>query len=327
MRKITGIFILGMLLLTGCGNQIKVEGIVEAEVQPYYSEVSGQILKLPVTLGQEVKKGDILAVIDDTDAKYALEQAEQTLTKAEGSLSLLSEGAEPELLKQSRNQVTIAEQNLKTAESNYQRLHKQHENHKLLYAEEIISKNEMEELTHQLTTAETAMETAKAQLDSARQQLVLLQKGSGTDSQKQMAEADVKQAETKIEQLTEQLDKYIIRAECDGRILSLSYTEGSLINAGSALLDISVSEKHYWVGYVPEKYADSLTYDQEVTIKNKDTEETAAVSYIDIQSQYAPKDYQSKDNRNKTSVKVKCTLREDSELAVGKTADLIFEKK
>ena len=66
MRKITGIFILGMLLLTGCGNQIKVEGIVEAEVQPYYSEVSGQILKLPVKLGQEVKKGEKIALVGST---------------------------------------------------------------------------------------------------------------------------------------------------------------------------------------------------------------------------------------------------------------------
>ena len=180
-------------------------------MQSYYSEVSGKIIDLPVALGQEVKKGDILVVIDNSDAEYALEQAKQTLAKAEGALSQLGEGAEPEQVKQSRNQVTIAEQNLETAESNYERLQTQYENHQILFAEEIISRNEMDEMTYQLILAENAVETANAQLDTARQQLALVQKGISTESQYQMAEADVKQVENQIEQLTDTLDKYVIR--------------------------------------------------------------------------------------------------------------------
>ena len=313
-----------MLLLTGCGGN-KAEGTIEAEVYSYYAEVSGKIIELPVSLGQAVKKGDVLAVIDSTDAAYALEQAEQALAKAESALTLLDENAEPEQIRQSRNQVTIAERNAETAEANYNRLKQQYEKNKILFAEDIISQYEMDEMTHQLTVAENALASANAQLDTSRQQLALMQKSTATDSQRAMAEADVKQAENQLKQLTENMDKYVIKAGCDGRILSLSYTEGKLISAGSALLDISADEAHHWVGYVPAAEAEQLSYDQAVTIKTDDVEETAVVSYIDITSQYAPKDYQNNDNQNQKSVKVKCLLNKNSEIPVGKTAVLFWE--
>lgn len=324
MRKISVLLVMLMLLLTGCGGN-KVGGTIEAEVYSYYAEVSGKIIELPVSLGQAVKKGDVLAVIDSTDAAYALEQAEQTLTKAESALTLLDENAEPEQIRQSRNQVTIAEQNAETAEANYNRLKQQYEKNQLLLAEDIISQYEMDEMAHQLTVAENALASANAQLDTARQQLALMQKSTATDSQRAMAEADVKQAENQLKQLTENMDKYVIKAGCDGRILSLSYTEGKLISAGSALLDISADEAHYWVGYVPAAEAEQMFYDQVVTIKTDEVEERAVVSYIDITSQYAPKDYQSNDNQNQKSVKVKCLLNKDSEIPVGKTAVLFWE--
>ena len=326
MRKRSYFFIALVLLLTGCGNGTKAEGIIEAEVQSYYSEVSGKIIELPVSLGQEVQKGDILAVIDSTDTEYALEQAKEVLKKAEGALSQLGEGAEPEQIKQSLNQVTIAEQNMETAKANHDRLLQQYENFQILLEEEVISRNEMEELSLQLTVAENAVETAEAQLDIAKQQAALLQKNTVSDSQIKMAEADVKQAENQIKQLTDTLDKYVIKADCDGRILSLSYTQGKMISAGSALLDISVAGKHYWVGYIPLEYIDYIQYNQKVTIQTKESEEMAVVSYIDIKSQYAPKDYMTGDNRNQETVKVKCILAEDSVLPVGKSADMIFEQ-
>ena len=100
-----------------------------------------------------------------------------------------------------------------------------------------------------------------------------------------------------------------------------------MINAGSALLDISITGKNQWVGYMPEEYIDQIQYDQEVMIQTKNMEETAKVSYIDIKSQYAPIDYLTDSNRNKTTVKVKCALSSDSAIPVGKNANMIFEKR
>lgn len=324
MLKKICICVLLLLMLAGCGREIGVTGLIEAEVNSYYSEVSGKIVELPVSLGQEVRQGDILAVIDSTDAKYALEQARQTLVKAESALAQLSEGAEPEQVQQSRDQVTVAEQNLASAQAGYQRLLEEYRIQQNLFGEGAVSKDSLDEMAYQLKLTESAAEAAAAQLDSARQALSLVQKGTQTDSQIKMAEADVQQAANEVARLTDELDKYVVKADRDGYILSLSYTQGNLITTGSALLDIAVLGQKYWIGYVPEKYIDRLAYDQDVAIRSGDIRETGRVSYIDIKNQYAPKDYQSGSNRNQTTVKVKCILWEDSVLSVGQDAELIL---
>ncbi len=324
MLKKICICVLLLLMLAGCGREIGVTGLIETEVNSYYSEVSGKIVELPVSLGQEVRQGDILAVIDSTDTEYALEQARQTLVKAESALAQLSEGAEPEQVQQSRDQVTVAEQNLASAQAGHQRLLEEYRIQQNLFSEGAVSKDSLDEIAYQLKLTESAAEAAAAQLDSARQALSLVQKGTLTDSQIKMAEADVQQAANEVARLTDELDKYVVKADRDGRILSLSYTQGNLVTAGSALLDIAMLEQKYWIGYVPEKYIDRLAYDQDVTICSGDIQETARVSYIDIKNQYAPKDYQSSSNRNQTTVKVKCTLVGDSKLSVGQDAELLL---
>lgn len=49
------------------------------------AEVEGPIAAVNVVDGQAVKRGDILVVIDDTDAKLALRQAEADLARAHSS--------------------------------------------------------------------------------------------------------------------------------------------------------------------------------------------------------------------------------------------------
>jgi HlyD family secretion protein len=58
-------------------SELVLEGVVETNIYPHYSEVSGKIIELPVQLGQEVKAGDVLAVLDDSNERFALEQLEK----------------------------------------------------------------------------------------------------------------------------------------------------------------------------------------------------------------------------------------------------------
>lgn len=319
------ILLIFMLFLTGCNNEeTRITGNIEAEVDSYYAEVSGKIIDLPVTLGQDVKKGDILAIIDSTDAQFNLNQAEQTLVKAKNALAQLSDAVEPEQVQQSRNQVTVQEQNYKNAEANYQRILEQYNQQKSLYDAGAVAKTIIDDLEHQLTLAGNALVTASAQLDSAKQQLALIQKDSVTSYQIEIAKADVAQAENQVAQLTDLLDKYTIKANCDGKVLSISYTQGALITAGSPFIDLSQSGENYWVGYIPDEYIRQIDYGQELAIESNEVRETATVSYIDIKNQYAPKDYQNDSNRNQTTVKVKCKLSESTSFQVGIDADLIL---
>src|SRR5690606_857836 len=75
--------LVGMMpVMGGCSPAEPVfEGVVETSIYGHYSEVAGKIIELPVELGQEVKAGDVIAILDDTNERYNLEQLEKTLAK------------------------------------------------------------------------------------------------------------------------------------------------------------------------------------------------------------------------------------------------------
>ena len=75
-------------------------GKVEQEVVPHYSEVSGKIAELKVQLGQTVQAGDVLAVIDNSNQQYAVEQLEQVLVQKQAVVAQLLSGADQAAVQQ-----------------------------------------------------------------------------------------------------------------------------------------------------------------------------------------------------------------------------------
>lgn len=323
MKKyLLGICFISLLLTAGCSNTPTVTGKIDAEVCSHYSEASGKIIETPVSLGQEVKAGDILVVLDDTAAQYQLKQAQQTLLKAQYALAQASETIEPENIQQSRNQITIAEQNYNNAQAAYALISDEYQQQQQLYEAGAVSQSALNQIAYQYTTAKAAMTSAAAQLDNARQQLALLQKKQTVSNQIRMAETDVQQAKNQVEQITDQLADYVIRAACDGTVLSFSFHSGSLINAGALVADISVNGENYWIGYVPEQYVEQLHYGQQVTLQTKELSEQAEICYMDVKQQYAPEEFQRSSTRNEKTVKVKCRLSADSAFVPGQEVQL-----
>src|SRR5882762_9263129 len=62
------------------------DGTVRAYVVTMAPEVSGRIVELPVADNQFVHKGDLLMVIDPTNFKIALEQAQAAVQQAHASM-------------------------------------------------------------------------------------------------------------------------------------------------------------------------------------------------------------------------------------------------
>jgi membrane fusion protein, multidrug efflux system len=58
-----------------------------AEVAQVASETEGSVMQVNVTDSQQVKRGDVLVVIDDTDTRLALRQAEADLARAEAQVA------------------------------------------------------------------------------------------------------------------------------------------------------------------------------------------------------------------------------------------------
>jgi Multidrug resistance efflux pump len=282
-----------IFLISRGGNTYK--GEVEATVLSHTSEVSGKILEMPVQLGQHVKKGDVLVVINSSDQNYAYEQLKLTLEKKKLALSDLEVKGNGDNLAQ--NSVSIAKANYNSAKSAYDKAYSDYQNALKLESEGAIPKDTLDNAKLKSDSAANALTATKAQLDNA---------ASGTSAESM--QLDIEQTESQLNQMKETLDKFTIKASCDGVILSKSYLIGDMVGPGYNLVDIASDQEKYFVFYYPKDEIGSIAYDQIIRVKSGGETYDGTVKYIDVESEYTPKDMQTAANKNRNSVKVKLLL-------------------
>lgn len=310
--------------LTGCSPEgLALEGVVETNIYGHYSEVSGKIIEMPVELGQEVKDGEVIAVLDDTQERHALEQLEQTLAIKQANLADLTRGVDPEALKQGQNNVSLAELAYEKALLSRDRAKEDYEKALALWEGGALTQAELDRLKLQLDLAEGAVESAAMQLDNAKQQLALLEKDLPREKVA-VAQADLELTEIQIRQGRERLAKYTVTALVGGTVISKNYLPGSIVAPGYDLVDIAATGERQVVIYVPRDQLSRLSFGQDVVVRAGEQEYQGTISFIDVKAQYTPKDMQTQANRNKESMKVKVRLGPEVPLKVGEKAQVVI---
>jgi len=93
---------------------------------------------------------------------------------------------------------------------------------------------------------------AKARYEQAQAQLDLLVNGTAATSI-QAAEADLAQSQAALDQSRLVLDKYTLKAPCDGVVTLLSISRGEVVNAGAAIGTVSDLKNLSVRLYIPQK--------------------------------------------------------------------------
>lgn len=331
MKRLCGLLLalLVMAVPAGCSwpqnKDLVLTGVVETSIYSNFSEVAGKITRSPIEFGQEVVRGDVIAVIDDSDQRYALEQLQATLTKKKATLAELRKGTEAEQIEQGRNNVALAEQAVAAAMIAVQRAQDAYERAQGLFEAGGIAQADFDEARYQLEVAQIDQTSKQLQLDNARQQLALLLEGVSQEKI-DAAKADVEQSESQIRQAQEDLAKFTIVAVNDGIIISKNYRLGDIVAPGYNLAEVASNTEKVLVAYLPEDNLAAINYGQEVTIRRGAEQSTGIISFIDAKAQYTPKEMQTTANKNKDSVKIKVRLPADTPLKVGEKAELLIAR-
>ena len=236
-----------------------------------------------------------------------------------------------------------------SAQSTYDYVNNQYNNTSQLYESEAVSKSTLDDAKLKLDTTTNQLSSAKYKLESAKQQLQLLQEGSTSQaidtakanydaanaqldllkngSTKQTidtAQADLDQATAQLNQAQNTLNNCNITALNDGIIISKNFELGDVVNIGSDIADIAVSNELYVLCYIPDEYLDKISYNQSLNvITSNNKTQTGTVNYIALKHEYTPKDKQSTSDSKHTATKIKVAINdEDGILKSGMSADV-----
>lgn len=236
---------------------------IESNISPVIPKVSGYIQKIYVQDNQEVQKGDTLLVIDDSDYKIRVAEAEANLLAAKGQLRAADAG----ILTSNTNIVTsqaganAALANVSTADANIEaakvqvwRTQNDFDRYAALYESQSITKQQYEQALAAKETAEKQLKILEEQKKAAEKQAAqVAQQVNSTrtqtqvsESQKDVANANIKQAEANLENAKLNLSYTVIVAAESGKVSKIDLQNGQLVQAGQALFSL-IPDNNTWV--------------------------------------------------------------------------------
>jgi len=178
-------------------------------------KVGGMVVKMRIIESQRVKKGDVLAELEDTEYRADRDRAKAVLEAAKQQLAELERGFRPEEIEQARAELAEAQVQLVQLEADHKR------------AAELLSKRVLSQEQYDLALSKfKAMERRVQRLQLA---LELMEEGPRIE-RINIARAQVGQAEAELTKAQWRLDNCIIRAPVSGTILEKNAEEGSLVN-------------------------------------------------------------------------------------------------
>ncbi len=242
-------------------NRGNVKQITELNVTflPYSSvaiipKVAGTVQEVLVATGEQVKKDQTLFVVDDTQYRLQVKQAEAAYEMAKANLAQVEKGASAEELKQIESTVLQAKASYENAEAEYKRMEE-------LSKKEMISKKQLE-------AVELQKKIAEANLDAAKARLTAVQKGA-SEEQLNVLRAQVKQAKTALEMANLQLSYTRVTAPISGVVAQFNVEKGSMAAPSSPAGVILEPSKMKAKAMVPESYINSLKVGERVTLEAK----------------------------------------------------------
>jgi ABC exporter DevB family membrane fusion protein len=179
------------------------------------SQLDGKLAEVPVEEGQTVRRGQVVAVLDNGDYRARLELAEATVAEKEAALDRLNNGSRREERRESAAEVREAEAVLENARAERERRAK-------LFDAKVIARAEFE-------TADRELKVAEARLAEARERNELVDNQTRVEDRDRAA-AELAEARAQVSEARALLDKTIIRSPIDGVILRKKLHAGESVS-------------------------------------------------------------------------------------------------
>lgn len=249
-------------------------GKVKFETISVSSKMAGRIDKIYVEEGQQVHKGDTLALINIPEVSAKLMQAEGAITAAQGQLNLAFNGATKEQLNQIESQLNSGKAQMEFAQESYNRLRN-------MYQDSLVSLQQFDEVKMKLQMAQAQVDALEAKRDE-------IKKGARFE-QIEQAQGQLNRAlGAKNEVLSASDEQYVI-APADMSVETISLEEGELLTPGYTLFNGYKTNGLYFRFTIPESRIYDFKVGNNLTLVNPYTkiETSGKIVAIKQLAQYA----------------------------------------
>lgn len=228
---------------------------IDGNIIPIRTKTGGYVLKISFVENQLVKLGDTLAIIDTTDIKAQVEQAEARLESAILAVQTNYTGRRSATYstEAAQENISSAKARLWQAENDYDRI-------KSMYEKGAATPQTYD-------AAKSALDMSKAQYNAVTAQ----KETAGTqittqDYQIQIAEAKVKEARAQLASAKYLLDNCFIIAPYNGIISKKSVEEGQLCLAGTAIAMLIDLDNIWITANLKETQLNTILIGQKVNV-------------------------------------------------------------
>jgi HlyD family secretion protein len=242
---------------------INTSGSLESTEVMMGFKIAGKVSKVLVKEGQEVKTGDIIAILESQEiaakaqaARGALALAEANESQASTTLIMQKE--------QSSDAVKAARETLNKAQANYNLCKASYDRIVSLFQQGAVSQQTMDETETKYLAAQADLGSAQTALDiavSAQRQVAIREAAvAGATAAKQQASGVV--AETQAN-----LDNCVLKAPIDGVITQVTVDPGEMVSAGTPVAVVSDPSQSWVKIYVGEDKIGKLKVGQKAAVK------------------------------------------------------------
>ena len=228
-----------------------IPGMVRQTEIRVASETTGRLASLTVSSGQHVRKGELLAVIDNPDLAASVGEAKATAVSAKADRDRVYAGVRAE-------EVAILSEAVRTAEANLHLAQQQNARAIALSARSFTSRQQLDESTASLAKAQADLDLKRAQAAAAT--------AGPIAEERALADAKVTLAEATVASLQARLDKTKLTAPVDG-IIGIRIAEpGEIMSPGKPVMTMEADGERWFTLTLREDALAGLTVGGKATV-------------------------------------------------------------
>lgn len=228
---------------------------VEQYLSPINVKVPGYISEIRFTEHQYVHKGDTLLIIDDSEYRIRLMEAEAMLKDARANKNVI--GA---TLSRTENSVLVYDSSIAEIEARINKLRRDKARYENLVERNAATPIQLEGIETELIALEAKLESVRQQKRTANSSVTEVQ--TKTES----VEAAILRATAAVDMAELNLSYTVITAPCDGWLGRRALEVGQLVNAGQTITNIMPDEQKWIIANYKETQIKDLKVGQRVRI-------------------------------------------------------------